>query len=98
VLVLGELALWLGADSKGRGIRSDTVRKLPLELLELPKEAVVLGVRNCRTVEDVVLVGCAGEEDAQLRGSAMLLLGTRPWRLRIAAVSLGWLLLLLLFL
>ncbi len=98
MLVLGELALGFRADSKGGRIGSETVRKILLELLELPKEAVVLSVRNGRTVENVVLVRCAGEQAAQLRGPAMLLLGTRPWRPRIGAVSLGWLFLLLLFL
>jgi hypothetical protein len=98
VLVLGELALRLSADSKSGRIGSEKVRKILLELLELPKEAVVLGVRDGRTVENVVLVRCAGEQAAQLRGSAMLLLGTRPWRLWIGAVSPGWLFLQLLLL
>ena len=96
VLVLGKLALRLGTDSKSGRIGSQTVRKIPLELLELPEEAVVLRVRNRRTVEDVVLVRRAGKQAAQLGGAAMLLLGTLPWRQRIVAVILGWLLLLLL--
>ena len=96
MLVLGELALGLGTDSLGRRIGSQTVRKISLELLELPEEAVVFGVRNSRTVADVVLVRRAGEQDAQLGGPTMLLLGTLPWRLRIGAVTQGWLFLLLL--
>ena len=94
--VLRELALGFGADSKGGRIGSEKIRKILLELLELAKEAVVLGVRNGRTVENVVLVGCAGEQDAQLGGSAMLLLGTLRWRLPIVAGSLGRLFLLFL--
>ena len=94
MLVLGELALRLGSDSKSGRIRSATVRKISLELLELPEETVVFGVRNGRTVEDVVLVGRAGEQDPQLGGPAMLLLGTL--RLWVGAVTLGWLFLLLL--
>ena len=95
MLVLGELALRLGTDSKRGRIRSQALRKISLELLELPEKAVVLGVRKGRTVEDIVLVRCVGEQAAQLGGSAMFLLGTLPWRLRIGAVILGWLLLLL---
>jgi hypothetical protein len=94
VLVLGELALGLGAYSKGRRIGTQAVRKIPLELLELAKEAVVLGVRNRRTVEDVVLVGGAVEQNAQLRGAAMRLPAALAWRLLIVALSWGWLLLL----
>jgi hypothetical protein len=56
VRVLGELALRLGTDAEGGRIGGKTVRKIPLELLKLPEKAVVLGVRNARTVEDVVLV------------------------------------------
>jgi len=93
VLVLGELALRLGADSKSGRIRSATVRKTSLELLELPEETVVFRVLNGRTIEDVVLVRRAAEEDPQLGGPAMLLLGTL--RLWIGAAILGWLLLLL---
>ena len=97
MLVLGELALGLGTDSLGRRIGSQTVRKIPLELLELPEETVVFGVGNGRAVEDVVLVRRAGEQDPQLGGpTIMLLLGTLPWRLWIGAVTLGWLFLLLL--
>ena len=92
--MLGELALGLRTDSLGRRVGSQTVRKISLELLELPEEAVVFGVRNSRTVEDVVLVRRAGEQDPQLGGPAMLLLGTL--RLWIGAVILGWLFLLLL--
>jgi hypothetical protein len=69
VLVLGELALNLGANAQRWGIRTETFRKLPLQLLKLSKQLVVLGVRNRRTVENVVLVGRAGEQIAQLRGA-----------------------------
>jgi hypothetical protein len=64
VFVLGELALWLGTDSKRGRIRSEAVGEIPLELLQLPEEAVVLGVRNRRTVENVVLVRRADEQSA----------------------------------
>jgi hypothetical protein len=96
VLVLGELALRLGADSKSWRIGSATVREISLELLELSEQTVVFGVRKGRTVQDVVLVGGASEQEPKLGGSAMLLLGTLPWRLWIEAVTLGWLFLLLL--
>jgi hypothetical protein len=93
VLVLGELALRLGADSKSGRIRSATLREISLEFLELPEETVVFRVRKGRTVQDVVLVGRASEQDSQLGGPAMLLLGTL--RLWVGAVTLGWLFLLL---
>ncbi len=97
MLVLGELALRLRADSKGGRIGTETVRKIPLELLELPKEAVVLGVRNGRTVENVVLVGRVVQQDTQLRGSVMFLLRRPPRRLWLVAGSLECLPLLLLW-
>jgi hypothetical protein len=64
VFVLGELALRLGADSKSGRIRSATVREISLEVLELPEETVVFRVRKGRTVQDVVLVGRASEQDS----------------------------------
>jgi hypothetical protein len=93
VFVLGELALRLGADSKSGRIRSATLREISLEVLELPEETVVFRVRKGRTVQDVVIVRGPGEQDPQLGGPAMLLLGTL--RLWVGAVTLGWLFLLL---
>lgn len=54
--MLGELTLRLGADSKRGRIGCQAVGKISLELLELPEKAVVLRVRDGRTVEDVVVV------------------------------------------
>jgi hypothetical protein len=96
VLMLGELALRLGADSKSWRIRCATFREISFELLELPEETIVFCVRKGRTVQDIVLVGRASEQDPKLGGPAMLLLGTLPWRLWIEGVTLGWLFLLLL--
>jgi hypothetical protein len=93
--VLCELALRLGANPERWRIRSEAVREETLDLLQLSKKPVVLRVRNRRTIEDVVLVGRARENSAQLGGAAMLLLaGFRPWLL-VAAGILGRLLLLL---
>jgi hypothetical protein len=81
VLVLRELALYLGADSESRRIRGQAIREILLDLLQLAKELVVFGVRNAGTVEDVVFVGRAREKRAQLAGAAMLLRVRRgPWR------------------
>src|SRR6266516_3853983 len=91
MFVLGELALRLGADAHCRRIGRQAFRKIPLQLLQLAKELIVLGVRHRRTIEDVVLVGCAGQNYPQLGGAAMLLLpcflqgerwgkGGRRWR------------------
>jgi hypothetical protein len=96
VLVLGELALRLGADSERRRVRGEGVRKISFDFLELAKELVVFSVRDGRTVLDVVLVRSAGEESAQLRRAAMLLLAGLPQRLLIGEGSLGSFLLLLL--
>jgi len=60
VLMLGELALGLGADSEGRRVGGEALRKIPFDLLELAKQLVVFGVRDSRTVQDVVLVRSAG--------------------------------------
>jgi hypothetical protein len=79
--VLGELALRLRPNPKSGGVRAETVRKISLELLQLAEESVVLGVRNRRTVKDVVLVGSTREQDAQLAGPLMLLLWRLPRRL-----------------
>jgi len=78
VFVLGKLALWLSTYSKRGRIGTETLRKASLELLELAEESVVLGVRNRRTVEDVVLVGSAREQNAQLGGPLMFLLRRLP--------------------
>jgi hypothetical protein len=64
VLVLGELALGLGADAQSGRIRRKALRKILLQLLQLAKELVVLGVRDRRTVKNVVIVGGASEEAA----------------------------------
>ena len=82
--MLGELALGLGADPQSGRIRSAAFRKILLQLLELTKELVVLGVRDRRTIQNVVLVGGAGEEAAQLAGAPKLrLFGLlpSPWSL-----------------
>ncbi len=96
MLVLGELALRLGADSERGRVRGEALRKMSFDLLELAKELVVFGVREGRTVQDVVLVRSASEENAQLRRAAMLLLAGLPRILLIGAGSLGRFLLLLL--
>ena len=72
MFVLGELALYFGADSQRGRIRSQTLRKIPLQLLQLSKELVVVRVRHCRTIENVILVRCAGENDPQFRGAVKL--------------------------
>jgi hypothetical protein len=56
VLVPGELALDFGADAESRRIGGQALREISLQLLELAKKAVVVGVRKRRTVENVVLV------------------------------------------
>jgi len=56
VLVLGELALGLGADSEGGRVGGKALREIAFDLLELSKRLVVFRVRDCRTVKDVVLV------------------------------------------
>lgn len=94
--MLGELALGLGADSERRRVGGEALRKIPFDLLELAKQLVVFGVRDSRTVQDVVLVRSAGEVNAQIRRSAMLLLAGLPRRLLTGAGSLGWFLPLLL--
>jgi hypothetical protein len=56
VLVLGELGLDFGTDSPRWRIGGDGLREIPLDLLELAKQLVVFGVRDRRTVKNVVLV------------------------------------------
>jgi len=56
VLVLGELALGLGTDSQSGRVRGEAFREIPFDLLELAKQLVVFGVRDRRTVKNVVLV------------------------------------------
>ncbi len=99
MLVLGELALGLCANSEGWRVGGKELRKIPFDLLELAKQLVVFGVRDCRTVKDVVLVRSAGQANAKLRRAVTLLLAGFPRRLRwllIGAVTLGWFLPLLL--
>ena len=74
MLVLRELALRLRTDPSRWRIRRDAIGKIPLDLLQLSEEPVVFCVRERRTIEDVVLVGRAREQSAQLRGATMLLL------------------------
>jgi hypothetical protein len=93
VFVFAELALGLGADSQGGRVGGEAFREIPLDLLELAEQLVVFGVRDCRTVENVVLVRSAGQAGTQLRRAAMLLLAGFPRRLRcllIWAGTLGW--------
>ena len=97
--MLRELTLRLGADSEGRRIGGEALREITFDLLELAKQFVVFGVRNCRTVEDIVLVRSARQAIAQLRRALTLLLAGFPRRLRwllIGAGTLGWFLPLLL--
>jgi hypothetical protein len=54
--MLGELALDLGTDSQRWRIGGDALREIPFDFLELPKQLVVFGVRDRRTVKNVVLV------------------------------------------
>lgn len=72
MLVLRELTLDFGADAEGRRVRAQTLREIPLQLLQLAKELVVVDVRQRRTIENVVFVGCAIEDYAQLGGAAKL--------------------------
>jgi hypothetical protein len=99
VLVLGELALGLGPDSQRWRVGGEIFREIPLDLLELAEQLVVFGVRDCRTVKNVVLVRSAGQASAQVLCPLTLLLAGFPRRLRsllIGAGSLGWFLPLLL--
>ena len=54
--MLGQRALWLGADALRGRVRGAQLRMLGLELLQLAKEAVVFDVGERRAVEHVVLV------------------------------------------
>jgi hypothetical protein len=92
--MLGQLTLGLSTHSKCGRIRSQKLREVSLELLELAEQAVVLGVGDRRTVEVVVLVRRACEQNAQLRGAAMRLLVALVWRFLIVALTRGRLLLL----
>ena len=94
--MLGELALGLGANSECRRVGGEELRELLLDHLELAKQLVVLGVRDGRTVEDVVIVRSAGQPNAQFRRAVTLLLAGFPRRLLIGAGTLGWFLPLLL--
>jgi len=79
--VPGELALDLGADAEGGRILSEALGEIPLQILELPEKPVVLGVRQSRAVENVVLVRGAIEDDAQLGRATKLRLSERLLRL-----------------
>jgi hypothetical protein len=97
--VLLELALDIGTDSERRRVGGDALREIPFDLLELAKQLVVFGIRDRRTVKNVVLVGGAGQASAQLLSALKLLLAGFPRRLRcllIGAGTLGWFLPLLL--
>ena len=94
--MLGELALGLGADSERRRVGRKVFREIAFDLLELSKQLVVFGVRDCRTVKDVVLVRRASQENAELRRALTLLLAGLPRSLLIGAGTLGWFLPLLL--
>ena len=72
MLVFGELALDLGANSQRGRVGGEALRKILLELLQLAKEPVVFRVRHRRTIQDVVLAGRAGEDYPQLAGAAKL--------------------------
>src|SRR6266516_8028669 len=71
--MFGKLALRLCSDAQGWRIGCEALRKVSLQLLQFAKELIVLRVRHRRTVEDVILVGCAGENDPQLGGATMVL-------------------------
>jgi hypothetical protein len=97
--VLGELALDLSADSEGWRIGGDGLREIPFDFLELAKQFVVFGVRDRRTVKNVVFVRRPGQASAQLRRALKLLLAGYPRRMRrllLGAGTLGWFLPLLL--
>jgi hypothetical protein len=99
MLVLRELALWLGANSERWRIRGEALGEISFDLLQLAKQLVVFGIRDRRTVKYVVLVRSAGEANAQLRRALILLLAGFPRGLRrllIGAGTLGWFLPLLL--
>ena len=66
---LGEISPWCGADALGRGVGSDELRILLLEFLQFAEQAVVLGVRNQRTVEHVIMVIVLFDVGAQLVGA-----------------------------
>ena len=72
MLVFRQLTLDFGADAETRRVGRQALRKTSLEILELAKQAIVFRIRQRRTVENVVLVGCAIEDDAQLRGATKL--------------------------
>jgi hypothetical protein len=74
-----ELALDFRPDAECRRIGCQALRKFSLDLLELAKQPVVVGVRQRRAIENVVLVGRAVQDDAQLGGATKLgLLGFLP--------------------
>lgn len=87
--VLGELALWLGADSERRRIRRAALGENLFDLLQLSEEPVVLGVRERGPIEYVVFVGSARENYAQLESAATLLLCGLLRRLRKRLIGVG---------
>ena len=66
---LGEAGRWRRPHPLGGRIRGQQLRMGNLELLQLPEEAVVLGVGDGRRVQDVVAVVRLLEGGAQLRRS-----------------------------
>jgi hypothetical protein len=89
VLVLGELALDLGTDSKRRRIGGAGLREISFDFLELAKQLVVFSIRDRRTVKNVVLVRGASEAGAQLLRAPKLLLAGFPRRLRCWLIGVG---------
>ena len=71
--MFGKLALRLCSDAQRWRVGCEALRKTPLQLLQFAKELIVLRVRHRRTVEDVILLRCAGENDPQLGGATMVL-------------------------
>jgi hypothetical protein len=72
--MLRKLALHFRPDTQRRRILGDAVREGLLDCLELSEKLVVLNVRERRTIQDVVLVGRASEQSAQLRRPTIVLL------------------------
>src|SRR5713101_238871 len=58
----------LGADAQGGGVGGPELRMSGVKGLQLPEQAIVLGVRQFRTVEHVVGVVGSLEEPPQLGG------------------------------
>src|SRR5687768_7910853 len=71
MLVLCQLTLRFSPDAAGRRIGSAEIRECALDLQQLSEHLVVGRVRDCRTVENVVLVSRAVQRRAQLGGPLM---------------------------